>query len=53
LERSLTGRCSVYRAQGGLLGVGETDPHGELRPRRLLSSRAETMQAAEKHPKNL
>lgn len=37
LEHPPDGRCSVYGAQGGLLGVGEAGPHGELRPRRLLA----------------
>jgi tRNA pseudouridine55 synthase len=40
LESTPEGRCSVYRAQGGLLGVGEAGPSGELRPRRLLARHA-------------
>jgi tRNA pseudouridine55 synthase len=53
LEQALPGRCSVYRAQGGLLGIGDTGPLGELRPRRLVAHPPESTQPAEKHQKNL
>jgi tRNA pseudouridine55 synthase len=41
------GRCSVYRAQGELLGLGERGPQGDLLPRRLLTRAAQGTQAAE------
>ena len=47
------GRCSVYGPAGDLLGVGEADPAGALRPQRLVAILPETSQAAEKHQKNL
>jgi len=53
LERTPVGCCSVYRAQGGLLGIGDAGALGELRPRRLVAHLPESAQAAEKHPKNL
>jgi tRNA pseudouridine55 synthase len=53
LERTLPGRCSVYRAQGSLLGIGDAGPLGELRPRRLVAQLPESTQPAEKHQKNL
>jgi tRNA pseudouridine55 synthase len=37
LERTPVGCCSVYGAQGGLLGIGDAGPLGELRPRRLVA----------------
>jgi len=37
LERTPSGCCSVYRAQGGLLGIGDAGPLGQLRPRRLVA----------------
>lgn len=48
LERTAVGRCSVYRVQGGLLGIGDAGPLGELRPRRLVAQEPEATQAAEK-----
>lgn len=48
-----SGRCRVYRKQGGLLGLGESGLQGELRPSRLVAHVPEPTQAAEKHPKNL
>ncbi len=53
LDRVQAGVCSVYGAQGGLLGIGDAGPPGELRPRRLVAQRPETTQPAEKHQKNL
>ncbi len=53
LERPTAGCCSVYRVQGGLLGIGDADPLGELRPRRLVAHLPESTQPAEKHQKNL
>jgi len=53
LERPAAGCCSVYRAQGGLLGIGDAGPLGELRPRRLVANLPESSQPAEKHPRNL
>jgi tRNA pseudouridine55 synthase len=53
LERTLVGCCSVYRARGDLLGIGDAGPLGELRPRRLVAQLPESTQAAEKHRKNL
>lgn len=53
LENAPAGCCSVYRAQGGLLGVGDAGPLGELRPRRLVAQMPQATQPAEKHPKNL
>lgn len=47
LALGIEGRCSVYREQGALLGVGEADASGELHPRRLVSNVAESSQAAE------
>jgi tRNA pseudouridine55 synthase len=43
------GICAVYGAHGGVIGLGEADGAGTLRPLRLV---AET-QAADKHPKTL
>jgi len=53
LERTALGCCSVYGAQGGLLGIGDAGPLGDLRPRRLVAQLPGPTQAAEKHPKNL
>ncbi len=53
LERAQAGVCSVYGAQGSLLGIGDAGPLGELRPRRLVAQRREATQPAEKHRKNL
>jgi tRNA pseudouridine55 synthase len=53
LERPAVGCCSVYRAHGGLLGIGDAGPLGELRPRRLVAQLPESTQPAEKHQKNL
>lgn len=47
LAQGIEGRCSVYREQGVLLGVGEADASGDLHPRRLVSKLAESSQAAE------
>lgn len=47
------GRYRVHRGQGGLLGVAEAGHDGVLHPRRLLATRPEAAQAAEKHQKNL
>jgi tRNA pseudouridine55 synthase len=38
LPAALPGPCRVYREAGGLLGVGESGPGGELHPVRLLAS---------------
>lgn len=53
LERTPVGYCSVYGAQGCLLGIGDAGPLGELRPRRLVAQAPEPTQPAEKHQKNL
>jgi tRNA pseudouridine55 synthase len=53
LDQVQAGVCSVYGAQGGLLGIGDAGPPGELRPRRLVAQRPEPTQPAEKHQKNL
>ena len=53
LEGTPAGCCCVYRAQGGLLGIGDAGPLGELRPRRLVAHMPEPTQPAEKHQKNL
>ena len=53
LEGTPAGCCSVFRAKGGLLGIGEAGPLGELRPRRLVAQMPEPAQPAEKHQKNL
>ncbi len=53
LDRPLTGRCAVFGARGGLLGLGESGPQGELRPRRLFARTPDSTQAAEKHPTTL
>jgi len=53
LEMPQQGRCSVYGADGELLGVGEAGPSGDLRPQRLVAQVSEASQAAEKHRKNL
>jgi tRNA pseudouridine55 synthase len=37
LERTPAGQCRVYGLQGALLGLGEADAAGELRPLRLTS----------------
>jgi len=39
------GLCAVYGADGVLIGLGQADPGGTLRPQRLLA----TSQAADKH----
>jgi tRNA pseudouridine55 synthase len=41
------GICAVYSADGSVIGLGEADPAGALRPVRLVA------QAADKHPKTL
>jgi tRNA pseudouridine55 synthase len=41
------GICAVYSADGTVIGLGEADPAGALRPVRLVA------QAADKHPKTL
>ena len=38
LQPGSPGPCRVYREAGGLLGVGESGPGGELHPVRLLAS---------------
>ena len=43
------GICAVYGADGRVLGLGEAQADGALRPLRLLAS----SQAADKHPKTL
>jgi tRNA pseudouridine55 synthase len=53
LEGTPAGCCSVFRAQGGLLGIGEAGALGQLRPRRLVAQMPESTQPAEKHQKNL
>jgi tRNA pseudouridine55 synthase len=53
LERAQAGCCGVYAAQGGLLGIGDASPAGELRPRRLVERAPQPTQPAEKHQKNL
>jgi tRNA pseudouridine55 synthase len=53
LERTPVGYCSVYGAQGYLLGIGDAGPLGDLRPRRLVAQAREPAQPAEKHRKNL
>lgn len=53
LDEPRLGRCSVYGGNGEFLGIGEADPAGDLRPRRLVAPAAEPSQAAEKHRKNL
>lgn len=53
LDGAPAGCCSVYRARGGLLGIGDAGPLGELRPRRLVAQVPESMQPAEKHQINL
>jgi tRNA pseudouridine55 synthase len=47
------GRYRVYREQGGLLGVAEAGRDGALQPQRLLATRPQAAQAADKHQKNL
>jgi tRNA pseudouridine55 synthase len=44
-----SGACSVFRADGGLIGLGEADGAGRLRPLRVTASAG--MQAADKHQK--
>ena len=53
LEGTPAGCCSVFRAQGGLLGIGEAGALGQLRPRRLVAQMPESTQPAEKHQRNL
>jgi tRNA pseudouridine55 synthase len=43
------GMCAVFGAGGHVIGLGEADQAGELRPLRLVSA----AQAADKHPKTL
>jgi tRNA pseudouridine55 synthase len=43
------GFCAVYGADGRVIGVGEADSAGTLRPLRLVAA----LQAADKHPKTL
>ena len=47
------GRCRVYGDAGALLGVGEVNAVGELRPVRLLAGLPGVVQAAEIPGKNL
>jgi len=47
------GAGSFKKKQGGLLGIGDAGPLGELRPRRLVAQLPESTQPAEKHQKNL
>lgn len=47
------GRYRVYRQQGGLLGVAQAGHDGALQPQRLLATRPQPAQAADKHQKNL
>lgn len=53
LQAAPAGHCSVYRAQGGLLGVGEAGAQGMLRPSRLVAQAAGPAQPAEEHPETL
>lgn len=53
LEAQWRGTCRVYGTAGALLGIGDADGQGELRPRRLVAAAPEATQAAEKHQKNL
>lgn len=53
LPQAPAGRVRVYRDRGALLGVAEAGPDGLLHPRRLLATRPDAAQAAEKHQKNL
>ncbi len=53
LAPTAEGCYSVYRVQGGLLGIGDADSRGELRPRRLVAHASQATQPAEKHRKNL
>jgi tRNA pseudouridine55 synthase len=53
LPQVCAGRYRVHRGQGGLLGVAEAGDDGVLHPRRLLTTRPDAAQAAEKHQKNL
>jgi tRNA pseudouridine55 synthase len=53
LEVPRQGRCSVYGAQGELLGIGEAGSAGLLRPLRLVAHAPQASQAAEKHQRNL
>ena len=52
-DHELRGRCRVYGAGAGLLGVGEVGPHGDLRPLRLLAQPPSAAQAAEIPTKTL
>ncbi len=48
------GPCAIYRSgEGSLIGVGEADAEGRLRPRRLTAVPQHGMQPAEKHRQNL
>jgi tRNA pseudouridine55 synthase len=50
LKTSMTeGICAVYGREGNVIGLGAADPHGMLRPRRLVAA----SQAADKHQKTL
>jgi len=51
--QATAGRYRVYREQGGLLGVAEAGRDGALQPQRLLATRPQSAQAADKHQKNL
>jgi tRNA pseudouridine55 synthase len=53
LPEALAGRYRVYRERGGLLGVADAGPDGAVHPRRLLATRPDAAQAAEKHQKTL
>ncbi|TAN54286.1 MAG: hypothetical protein EPN19_06970 [Betaproteobacteria bacterium] len=50
---ALTGRCQVFDHAGRLIGVGEPDGRGELRPVRLLTCAADLLPAAAKAGKTL
>jgi tRNA pseudouridine55 synthase len=50
------GLCAVYAKDGSVIGLGETDPDGALRPRRLVAAPRAVVapsQAADKHRKTL
>lgn len=50
---ALAGRCQVFDHAGRLMGVGEPDGRGELRPVRLLTRAADLLPAAAKAEKTL
>jgi tRNA pseudouridine55 synthase len=50
------GLCAVYAKDGSVIGLGETDANGALRPRRLVAAPVQLVapsQAADKHRKTL